>query len=161
MANLCFGLIGTGERFCVAKKVHPYTHCGLPAHAKGSQKKNKAKVIANAFYVPGGTIHQCPMAKVDPMILQTNVPSRFLICLETKKLTTSEWKDLIIDARMDVEDSGGGDEDSKKEEDKDEKMKMNNGSTPSGFNEGEYDETSTIFKVDWGSSLSHMGESAD
>lgn len=161
MANLCFGLIGTGERFCLAKKVPPYTHCGLPAHAKGSRKKNKAKVVANTYYVPGGTIHQRPTAKVDPMILRTNVPGKFLIRLETEKLTTSKWKDLIIDARMDVEDSGGEDEDSKNKKDEDGEMEIDDGSIPSGFDEGEYDETSAIFEVDWGSSLSQMGESAD
>ena len=42
MANLCFGLIGSGEHFCLAKKLGSYTHCGIPAHAKGIRKKNKA-----------------------------------------------------------------------------------------------------------------------
>ena len=54
MANLCFGLIGTGERFCMATKIEGKTHCGVSAHAKGIRKKNKAKVVVDAFYVPGG-----------------------------------------------------------------------------------------------------------
>ena len=58
MSNLCFGLIGSGERFCLAKRVGHSTHCGLPTHAKGTRKKNKAKVVADAYYVPGGMIHQ-------------------------------------------------------------------------------------------------------
>ena len=63
---------------------------------------------------------------------------------------------------MDAEDSGGKDKDSKKEEDEDKEMEMDDSSIPSGFlDEGEYDESSTIFEVNWGSSLSQMGESAD
>ena len=102
MANLCFGLIGSGERFCLAKKLGPYTHCGLPAHAKGIRKKNKAKVVADAYYVPGGTIHQRPTAKVDPMIARVDLPAKYIPTFRTARLTTAKWKDLIIDARTDT-----------------------------------------------------------
>ena len=90
MANLCFGLIGSGERFCLAKKVGPYTHCDLPAHAKGICKKNKAKVVADAYYVPGGTIHQRPTTKVDPMICQVDVPAKYITIFQTSWLTTAK-----------------------------------------------------------------------
>ena len=76
MANLCFGLIGTGERFCMAKKIEGKTHCGVSAHAKGIRKKNKAKVVVDAFYVPGGIILARPTAKIDPMILKRDVPRK-------------------------------------------------------------------------------------
>ncbi len=78
MANLCFGLIGSGERFCLAKKMGSYTHCGVPAHAKGTRKKNKAKVVADAYYVLGGMILQRPTAKVDPMIRQVDIPAKYI-----------------------------------------------------------------------------------
>ena len=38
MANLCFGLIGTGECFCLATKIQGYMHCGVSAHARGIRK---------------------------------------------------------------------------------------------------------------------------
>jgi hypothetical protein len=113
MANLCFGLIGSGERFCLAKKLGPYTHCGLPAHAKGIRKKNKAKVVADAYYVPGGTIHQRPTAKVDPMIARVDLPAKYIPTFRTARLTTAKWKDLIIDARTDIGDSEEDEDNSK------------------------------------------------
>ena len=160
MANLCFGLIGTGERFCMATKIEGKTHCGVSAHAKGIRKKNKAKVMGDAFYVPGGIILARPTAKIDPMILKRDVPRKYLRQLETGKLTTAEWKNLIIDARTHVEDSGG-------EDDEDEEMEYDDedeaDSLPSGFNEGQYDEedlqTGDIFEVDWDDS--QMGEGGD
>ena len=122
MANLCFGLIGSGERFCLAKKVGAYSHCGLTAHAKGTCKKNKAKVVADAYYVPGGTIHQCPTAKVDPMIARADLPSKYIPTFRTSRLTTAKWKDLIIDARTEIEDSEDDEgEDNSKTNEEDEK----------------------------------------
>jgi len=160
MANVCFGLIGTGERFCMAKKIEGKTHCGVSAHAKGIRKKNKAKVVVDAFYVPGGIILARPTAKIDPMILKRDVPRKYLHQLETGKLTTTEWKNLIIDARTHVEDSGG-------EDDEDEEMEYDDedeaDSLLSGVNEGQYDEedlqTGDIFEVDWEDS--QTGEGGD
>ena len=98
----------------MATKKQGYTHCGVSAHARGIRKKNKAKVVVDAFYVPGGTILQKgvarPTAKIDPMILKRDAPRKYLRQLETGKLTTAEWKNLIIDARTHVEDSGGEDD---------------------------------------------------
>jgi hypothetical protein len=160
MANLCFGLIGTGERFCMATKIEGKTHCGVSAHAKGIRKKNKAKVVVDAFYVPGGIILARPTAKIDPMILKRDVPRKYLRQLETGKLTTAEWKNLIIDARTHVEDSGGEDDDDEEMEydDKDEADSL-----PSVLNEGQYVEeelqTGDIFEVDWEDS--QTGEGGD
>jgi len=82
MANLCLGVIGTGKRFCLAKKIQGYTHCGVSVHAKGIRKKNKAKVMVDAFYVLGGTIQHKgvakPTAKTNPMILKRDAPRKYL-----------------------------------------------------------------------------------
>ena len=94
------------------------------------------------------------------MILKRDVPRKYLRQLETGKLTTAEWKNLIIDARTHVEDSGG-------EDDEDEEMEYDDedeaDSLPSGFNEGQYDEedlqTGDIFEVDWEDS--QTGEGGD
>ena len=166
MANLCFGIIGTGERFCLAEKIQGYTHCGISAHARGTRKKNKAKVVVDAFYVPGGTILARPTAKTDPMILKRDAPRKYLRQLETSKLTTAEWKNLIIDARTHVENSGEEDDEDEDDgnDDGDDDVDMaDDGSLPSGFDEGSYDDgdlqTGDIFEVEW--DYSQMGEGGD
>jgi hypothetical protein len=105
MANWCFGVIGSGERFCVAPKLLHHTHCGIPAHAKGIRKKNKAKVELGAYYAPGGAVNGRPTATINPVIKCKDVPSKFLATFESGKLTASKWKDLIIDAKTDIRDS--------------------------------------------------------
>ena len=144
----------------MATKIEGKMHCGVSAHAKGIRKKNKAKVVGDAFYMPGGIILARPTAKIDPMILKRDVPRKYLCQLETGKLTTAECKNLIIDARTHVEDSGGEDDEDKEMEYDDEDEAD---SLPSGFNEGQYDEedlqTGDIFEVDWEDS--QTGEGGD
>jgi len=161
MANLCFGLIGSGERFCLAKKLGSYTHCGIPAHAKGIRKKNKAKVVAGAYYVPGGTIHQRRTAKVDPMIAQVDLPAKYISTFRTSRLTTAKWKDLIIDARAGIGDSEDKDDSSKTNEGaEDDKMEEDNDSIPSGSEEGDFSAVEP-FEIAWDCSISQVGREAD
>ena len=161
MVNLCFGLIGSGERFCLAKKLGTYTHCGIPAHAKGIRKKNKAKVVVDAYYVPGGTIHQRPMAKVNPMIAQVDLPAKYISTFQTSRLTTAKWKDLIIDARTDIGDSDNEDDNSKTNEGtEDNEMEEDNDSIPSGSEEGDFF-AEEAFKIAWDCSISQVGREAD
>jgi hypothetical protein len=161
MANLCFGLIGSGERFCLAKKLGTYTHCGLPAHAKGIRKKNKAKVVADAYYVPGGTIHQRPTAKVDPMIARVDLPAKYIPTFRTARLTTAKWKDLIIDARTDIGDSEEDEDNSKtNEEVEDYEMEEDNDSIPSGSEEGDFLAVEA-FEIAWDCSISQVGREVD
>ena len=161
MVNLCFGLIGSGERFCLAKKLGTYTHCGIPAHAKGIREKNKAKVVADAYYVPGGTIHQRPTAKVEPMIARVDLPAKYISTFRTSRLTTAKWKYLIIDARTDIGDSDKEDDNSKTNEGtEDNKMEEDNDSIPSGSEEGDF-LAEEAFKVTWDCSISQVGREAD
>jgi hypothetical protein len=96
------------------------------------------------------------------MILKRNAPRKYLRQLETSKLTTAEWKNLIIDARTHVEDSGRED-DEEEDDDDDDEDEADDGSLPSGFDKGQYDEedlqTGDIFEVDWDDS--QMGERGD
>ena len=158
MANLCFGLIGSGERFCLAKRLGTYTHCGLPAHAKGIRKKNKAKVVVDAHYVPGGTIHQRPTAKVDPMIAQVDLPAKYISKFRTARLTTAKWKVLIIDARTDIGDSEDDEDNSKtnNEEAEDNEMEEDNDSIPPGSEEGDL-LADDAFEIAWDCSISEVG----
>ena len=134
------------------------THCGLPAHAKGNQKKNKAKVVADAYYVPGGTIHQRPTAKIDPMIARVDLPAKNIATFKTSKLTTAKWKDLIIDARTDIGDSEDEEENdnSKTNEGADaDDMEEDNDSIPSGSEEGDR-LSEEAFEIAWDCSISQV-----
>ncbi len=158
MANWCFGVIGTsGKQFCAASRLAHYTHCGLPAHAKGNRKKNKIKVELGAYYVPGGSVHGHPTAKIDPMIRRKDVPCKFLSQFKTGRLTTTGWKDLNIDARMYVDSSK--DKDTKDDKEEDKKM-GDEGSIPSGFDEGKYDKVEE-FKFKWEGDLHQLGGDAN
>ena len=158
---------GSGEHFCLAKKLGSYTHCGVPAHAKGTCKKNKAKVVVDAYYVPGGTILQRPTAKVDPMIRQVDVPAKYISIFRTSRLTTAKWKDLIINTKTDIGDSEREDDDSKPNKGaEDKEMEEDDGSIPLEFDKGEDYMTETemteeAFKITWDCSLSQVGGDAD
>jgi hypothetical protein len=158
MANWCFGVIDSSERFCVAPKLLHHTHCGIPAHAKRIRKRNKAKVKSGAYYAPGGSVHGRPMAKINPMIKRNNVPSKFRITFQTGKLTTSKWKDLIINAKTDIGDSGE-EEDLKTNYDDDEEIE-DKGTIPSGFDEAEYDDGQE-FNFQWEGELNKLGGDAN
>ena len=54
--TLCFVKIGTSDRFCLAAKVLPYSHCGIIAHGKGSNGNKKFTSTAQTYYVPGGAV---------------------------------------------------------------------------------------------------------
>jgi hypothetical protein len=86
-----------------------------------------------------------------------SLASKFLSQFETGRLTSTGWKDLIIDARTYVDDSE--DKDMKDDEEEDEEM-GDEGSIPSGFNKGKYDKVEE-FEFKWEGNLHQLGGDAD
>ena len=68
--TLCFGVVGSKSRFCVAPRDGGYTHCGVKAHKKG----HKFIPIANCYYAPGGMNSGKPTARFDNWIPVDRVP---------------------------------------------------------------------------------------
>ncbi len=55
---LCLGKVGKSQRFCLAQKDPPFSHCGVVAHAKKFWPETRT------YYVPGGIVSgTCPTAK--------------------------------------------------------------------------------------------------
>ena len=92
------------------------------------------------------------------MICRIDVPAKYITIFWTSLMTTAKWKDLIIDARTDKGDSEGEDDGSNNEGAEDEDIENDNGSIPSGFDEGEdymteAKMTEEAFEVAWDCSL--------
>ncbi len=47
---LCLGNVGKSQRFCLAQKDPPFSHCGVVAHAKKFWPETRT------YYVPGGIV---------------------------------------------------------------------------------------------------------
>ena len=128
---------------------------------QGNSKEEQGNVVADAYYVPGRTIHQRRTAKVDPMIAQVDLPAKYISTFRTSRLTTAKWKDLIINARAGIGDSEDKDDSSKTNEGaEDDKMEEDNDSTPSGSEEGDFSAVEP-FEIAWDCSISQVGREAD
>ena len=56
LETLCFGRVGSSNRFCLAPRPRDflYSHCRVTAHGKGSNGRKKFTPMVNTYYVPGG-----------------------------------------------------------------------------------------------------------
>ena len=149
LSSLCFGRVGTSNRFCLAAKNFPYSHCGIPAHGKGSNGSKKFTPTARTYYAPGGISSGRPTAKMTPCINLDDMPSYLLLKFENGKESADEWEKIIdkalkYDGEEDIEEDP--DEEAEAEESED------NSTIMSGMDEGYYEDVE--IKFDWDSELS-------
>ena len=101
--SLCFGVVGSNPRFCVAPKDEGYSHCGVKAHRAG----NKFVPQANCFYLPGGVIQGRHTARSDNCLPKDRVPSIMKVTFEEWLHMSRKWCHLIIDALTHVDNKDG------------------------------------------------------
>lgn len=148
LESLCLGRVGTSNRFCLAARNFPYSHCGIPAHGKGSNGRKKFIPTARTYYAPGGVATNRPTAKMTPCIKLDDVPSYLLLKFEKGEESGDEWEKIIEKALKYDED-----EDIKGDDDEDTTDESEDNSTiMSGMDEGYYEDVE--IKFDWDSELS-------
>ena len=91
---LCLGKIGGSSRFCIEERVDGENHCGKSTHGK-----RKMDVIVEAYYGPGGMVHQCRTARIEPMVLKAQLPPDMVDIFENP-VERSDWNSVIIDAAI-------------------------------------------------------------
>ncbi len=75
---VCLGQVGLSICFCLALMEPGYLHCRVATHGRGLYVTSMFGPKFNSFYVPGGITSGQPIARMDPFILQENVPSHML-----------------------------------------------------------------------------------
>ncbi len=87
--------MGSSKRFCLVPKEPEYLHCGVAAHGRGLYVTSKFSPKFNAFCMPGGIASGQPTARMDPYILQENVPSHMLPKFKGSLMTADKSVCLI------------------------------------------------------------------
>ncbi len=90
---LCLGKVGKSQRFCLAQKDPPFSHCSVVAHVK------KLWPETRTYYVSGGIVSgTCPTAKMKPSIHKDNIPIDMLEKFNQEMLPARIWKQLISES---------------------------------------------------------------
>ena len=90
---LCLGKVGRSQRFCLAHKDPPFSHCGVVAHAKKFWPETRT------YYVPGGIVSGTrPTAKMNPSIHNDNIPINMLAKFTQEMLPAQRWEQLISES---------------------------------------------------------------
>ena len=90
---LCLEKVGRSQRFCLAHKDPPFSHCGVVAHAKKFWPETRT------YYVPGGIVSGTrPTAKMNPSIHKDNIPIHMLAKLTQGMLPALKWEWLISES---------------------------------------------------------------
>jgi len=110
LETLCFGRVGSSNRYCLAPRDFPYSHCGVTAHGKGSNAKKKYTPMVNSYYVHGGVAGGGrPTAKMGPYVRLEDIPQHLLVKFEKDKESAETWEGLIMEAIMYTEDKDDDD----------------------------------------------------
>ncbi len=90
---LCLGKVGKSQRFSLAHKDPPFSHCGVVAHAKKFWPETRT------YYVPGGILSGTrPTTKMNPSIHKDNIPIHMLAKFTHGMLPALKWERLISES---------------------------------------------------------------
>ncbi len=90
---LSLGKVEKTQRFCLAQKDPPVSHCGVVAHVKKFWPETRT------YYVPGGKGSGTqPTAKMNPSIHKDNIPIDLLEKFNQDMLPARRWEQLISES---------------------------------------------------------------
>jgi hypothetical protein len=158
--TLCFGLVGTSERFCIEPCMEGYTHCGTRKHAAKKDGSTKFSPELGCFYAPDGIVKGNRTAKCDPCVHRDQIPRELWPKFEMGVLKSSKWVDLIINARHHVSDSKVDKE--YRSEDSNNKEANSDGSHNTSFAEDAMDkELEDVIEFEWAKDIQDLGVGKD
>ncbi len=93
---LCLGKVGRSQRFCLAHKDSPFSHCGVVAHAKKFWPETRTYYVRRWGIVSGTR----PTAKMNPSIHKDNIPIHMLAKFTQGMLPALKWERLRAISRV-------------------------------------------------------------